>query len=76
MEMASGMQVINITHLPQVASKGKQHFMVYKKVIDGTTKTMIRELDNNERLKEVARMLSGDSITEAAIENARVLLSQ
>ncbi len=76
MEMAAGMQVINITHLPQVASKGKQHFMVYKKVVDGTTKTLIRELNNNERLKEVARMLSGDSITDAAIENARVLLGQ
>ena len=76
MEMAAGMQVINITHLPQVASKGEHHFMVYKKAIDGTTKTLIRELDKDERLIEVARMLSGDSITDAAIENAKVLLGQ
>ncbi len=76
MEMASGMQVINITHLPQVASKGEHHFMVYKKAVDGTTKTLIRKLNRHERLQEVARMLSGDSITDAAIENARVLLGQ
>lgn len=76
MEMASGMQVINITHLPQVASKGNQHFKVYKTTTEGTTKTLIRELNKNERLHEVARMLSGDSVTEAAIENARVLLNQ
>ncbi len=76
MEMATGMQVINITHLPQVASKGEHHFMVYKKAVNGTTKTLIRELDADERLIEVARMLSGDSITDAAIENAKVLLRQ
>jgi len=75
-EMASGMQVINITHLPQVASKGEQHLLVYKQVTDSTTKTLIKELNKNERLIEVARMLSGDSITDAAIENAKVLLQQ
>jgi DNA repair protein RecN (Recombination protein N) len=75
-DMATGMQVINITHLPQVASKGEQHFLVYKQSVNGTTKTLIRELDKEERLFEVARMLSGDSVTDAAIENAKVLLGQ
>ena len=73
-EMAAGMQVINITHLPQVASKGDHHYLVYKAVIDNTTKTYIKKLDESERLNEIAKMLSGDSVSEAAIENAKVLL--
>jgi DNA repair protein RecN (Recombination protein N) len=73
-EMSANMQVINITHLPQVASKGDQHFLVYKEVIHGTTLTQIKKLNNTERLNEIARMLSGDSVSEAAIANARVLL--
>jgi DNA repair protein RecN (Recombination protein N) len=75
-EMASGMQVINITHLPQVASKGDEHFLVYKEAVNGTTKTRIRRLSDDERLNEIARMLSGDSVTHAAIENAKVLLGR
>ncbi len=75
-EMASTMQVINITHLPQVASKGDQHFLVYKDTFNGTTKTRIRRLTDAERLNEIARMLSGDSVTPAAIENAKVLLGR
>lgn len=75
-EMATGMQVINITHLPQVASKGNHHFLVYKKTVEGTTRTMVKLLNREERLNEVARMLSGDSITEAALENARVLMQE
>jgi DNA repair protein RecN (Recombination protein N) len=73
-EMSANMQVINITHLPQVASKGNQHFLVYKEVIRGSTLTQIKKLNNTERLNEIARMLSGDSVSEAAIANARVLL--
>ena len=73
-EMSSNMQVINITHLPQVASKGDYHFLVYKQSDNGETRTLIKELNRNERLKEIAKMLSGDSVTEEAIENARVLL--
>jgi DNA repair protein RecN (Recombination protein N) len=75
-EMASDLQVINITHLPQVASKGDHHFVVYKESVDSTTITKIRKLNDKERLNEIARMLSGDSVTHAAIENARVLLGQ
>jgi DNA repair protein RecN (Recombination protein N) len=75
-EMANKMQVINITHLPQVASKGEHHYMVYKLSSNGTTKTFIKLLDHTERIHEIAKMLSGDSISEAAIENAKVLLNR
>ncbi len=74
--MSSNMQVINITHLPQVASKGDHHYLVYKAAVDGTTKTNIKQLDHTGRLNEIAKMLSGDSVSEAAIENAKVLLGQ
>jgi len=73
-EMAAGMQVINITHLPQVASKGDHHYLVYKSTTQNTTNTYIKKLNDAERLSEIAKMLSGNSVTEAAIENAKVLL--
>lgn len=72
--MSSGMQVLNITHLPQVASKGDSHFLVYKDHSGVSTKTRVKLLGEDERLKEIAKMLSGEELTEAAIENARVLL--
>jgi DNA repair protein RecN (Recombination protein N) len=72
--MSEYMQVINITHLPQVASKGERHYLVYKENSNGTVNTYIRLLSEIERVHEIAKMLSGDSVTEAAIENARVLL--
>jgi len=73
-EMAGSMQVINITHLPQVASKGNYHYHVYKEDGENTTRTRIRLLTKEERLMEVARLLSGSTITEAAVKNARELL--
>lgn len=73
-EMSCNMQVINITHLPQVASKGDYHYLVYKQTDNGESKTRIKELNNNERLREIAKMLSGDKVSDEAIENARVLL--
>ncbi|MBQ5984679.1 MAG: DNA repair protein RecN [Bacteroidales bacterium] len=69
--MGEDMQVFAITHLPQVAAKGKAHYLVTKE----DSVTSIRLLDSEGRLMEVARMLSGSRITEAAIENARTLLS-
>ncbi len=72
--MSEGNQVINITHLPQVASKGKAHFKVYKDHNHHTTKTLIKKLDENERLEEIAKMLSGEELSEAALANARELL--
>jgi DNA repair protein RecN (Recombination protein N) len=67
-------QVVNITHLPQVAAKGQHHYKVYKKDTEQTTQTKVRKLTAEERVMEIARMLSGEKVTEAAIENARQLL--
>ncbi|MGD2034719.1 MAG: DNA repair protein RecN [Bacteroidales bacterium] len=75
-EMSSHMQVINITHLPQVASKGNHHYLVYKATDNDKSMTYIKRLDDEERLHEIAKMLSGDAVSEAAIENAKVLLNQ
>jgi DNA repair protein RecN (Recombination protein N) len=73
--MAQGMQVINITHLPQIACKGKYHFLVFKEYGLESTKTSIRLLNSEERVTEIAKMLSGEKISEAAIINAKHLLS-
>jgi DNA repair protein RecN (Recombination protein N) len=72
--LAAKMQVIAITHLPQVASKGKEHYFVYKQETTEHSLTQIRKLSPGERIKEVARMLSGASLTDASIANARELL--
>lgn len=74
-KMGKGMQVIAITHLPQVAAKGEQHFRVSKAVVDGKTKSSVVELSAEERVEETARLMSGDVINEAALENARALMS-
>ena len=67
-------QIICITHLPQIASKGEAHFFVYKDESTDRTISRIKPLNANERITEVAKMLSGNPPTQAAIENARVLL--
>jgi DNA repair protein RecN (Recombination protein N) len=72
--MGKYMQVVNITHLPQVASRGNRHFHVYKDETGDSTITRIRLLSMDERVLEVARMLSGREVTETSIENARELL--
>lgn len=74
-KISNNLQVISITHLPQVASKGDQHFVVSKKDVDNQTITSIKRLSNEERINEIAKMLSGDSINEASIENAKSLLT-
>jgi len=73
-ELSEKMQVIAITHLPQIASKGQGHYLVYKEDLPEHTVTQIRKLGAGERINEVARLLSGASLTEAAIANARDLL--
>lgn len=73
-EIAAGMQVFAITHLPQVAVKGKSHLLVYKHDEGERTVSHVKVLDNEERIKEIARMLSGKEINEAALSNARSLL--
>lgn len=75
-QLAQQNQVVNITHLPQVASKGNAHYVVYKEDTPSSTQTRIRRLTSNERIMEIAKMLSGSSITEAAISNARELLGK
>jgi DNA repair protein RecN (Recombination protein N) len=72
--LGNRMQVITITHLPQIAAKGKSHFFVYKEDISDGTITRMRTLDKDERIKEIARMLSGATLTEASIANAKDLL--
>jgi DNA repair protein RecN (Recombination protein N) len=72
--MSAGMQIINITHLPQVACKGDFHFLVYKSDEGESTTAHIKLLSNEERHIEIARMLSGEELTEAAMQNARELL--
>ena len=65
-------QVISITHLPQIAARGRAHYKVYKK--DSDTETNIRRLTDEERVEEIAHMLSGATLTEAALSNAKSLL--
>jgi DNA repair protein RecN (Recombination protein N) len=72
--MGKYMQVINITHLPQVASRGTRHYHVYKDDTDNSTFTRVKLLSPEERILEVARLLSGSEVTETAMKNARELL--
>jgi DNA repair protein RecN (Recombination protein N) len=74
-EMGERMQVIAITHLPQIASKGNAHFIVYKEDSENETKTYMRKLSKEERIDEIARMLSGATKTAQAVENAKVMLN-
>lgn len=69
-------QVISITHLPQVAALGTSHYKVYKEETAVGTRTNIVKLGSEERVLEIARMVSGETLTEAAIDNARLLLSE
>jgi DNA repair protein RecN (Recombination protein N) len=73
-EMGKNMQVIAITHLPQVAGAGKEHWFVYKKEEKGVTRSFIKKLSHDERLQELAQMLSTGSPGEAALQNAKELL--
>ncbi len=75
LKMADYMQVVNITHLPQVAAKGKTHYLVYKQDHTDKTITLIKKLNQEERLHEIAKMLSGESMSQQALENAKVLLN-
>ncbi len=73
-EMGENMQIFSITHLPQIASKKGAHFLVYKEFVGDGAKTHIRQLSEQERVMELARMLSGANLTDAAVENAKELL--
>jgi len=69
-------QVISITHLPQIAARGRAHYKVYKKDSDTETTSHIRRLTDEERVEEIAHMLSGATLTEAALSNAKSLLAR
>lgn len=74
--LSGHLQIINITHLPQVASKGKHHFFVYKENRGDSTHTHIAKLSDEERIREIAKMLSGTQVTNAAVEQAKALLGE
>ncbi len=73
--LSSSHQIISITHLPQIAAMADTHFMIHKEVEDGTTISGIEKLDKDQRVIEIAKLLSGEEITTASLENARVLLN-
>lgn len=73
-EMAAGRQIICITHQPQIAGKADAHFFVYKEIVNDAVKTNIRMLNQDERITAIARMLSGEKPTAAALENAREMV--
>ena len=72
--ISDNIQVIAITHLPQVAAKGNNHYKVYKADSEDSTYTSMCELTKEDRINEIARMLSGREIDEAALNNAKSLM--
>ena len=74
-QMSTNMQVIAITHLPQIAAKGNNHYTVYKKEIKGVTTTNLKQLSTDERIVEIAEMLSGKNISDSALTHAKELLN-
>lgn len=74
-QMSNNMQVIAITHLPQIASKGNNHYKVFKKEVNGVTTTSLKQLTAEERVVEIAEMLSGKDISDSALTHAKELLN-
>ena len=74
-QMSGNMQVITITHLPQIAAKGNQHYKVFKEEHEGTTITQLKQLTEDERIIEIAEMLSGKDISDSALVHAKELLN-
>jgi DNA repair protein RecN (Recombination protein N) len=73
--MSRGMQVFAITHLPQIAAKGDQHYKVFKYTQGETTVSELKLLSHDERIKEIAEMLSGKDISASALKHAEALLN-
>ena len=73
--MSEHHQLFSITHLPQIAARGNAHIFVYKETGKSQTRTRLRQLTEEERVREVARLLSGEQLTPAALDNARELLA-
>jgi DNA repair protein RecN (Recombination protein N) len=74
-QMSQYMQVVTISHLPQVAAKGSHHFKVFKEFKNESTFTQLKKLNPTERIQEVAQMLGGEEISETAIQHAKELLN-
>ncbi|WP_288956210.1 DNA repair protein RecN [uncultured Polaribacter sp.] len=74
-QMSANMQVIAITHLPQIAAKGNSHYKVFKEEVSGITTTNLKQLSTDERIVEIAEMLSGKNISDSAITHAKELLN-
>jgi DNA repair protein RecN (Recombination protein N) len=74
-ELANGQQVLCVTHQAQVASKADEHFVVEKTMTKNRTSISVRQLDKAERVEEIARMLAGEKVTDAARENAREMIA-
>lgn len=74
-KMGEKMQLLAITHLPQVAGRGQFHWKVQKSHIDEKTLTQVLILDEKQRVEEIARLMSGDNINKAALENAKALMN-
>jgi len=74
-DFSSSAQIINITHLPQIAAMGDAHFKVYKFEKEGTTYTSVRLLGQAERVEELAKMVGGENLTDSVIKTARELLN-
>ncbi len=74
-QMSKNMQVIAITHLPQIAAKGSNHYKVYKDEVKGVTTTNLKQLSTEERIVEIAEMLSGKDISDSALIHAKELLN-
>jgi len=74
-EMSKGMQVLAITHLPQIAAKGTKHYKVFKKTQGETTISELKLLTREERVAEIAEMLSGKDISDSALKHAEALLN-
>ena len=75
LQMSSNMQVMSITHLPQIAGIGDQHYKVYKEEVSGKIKTQLRLLNDDERIIEIAEMLGGKELTPSALAHAKALLN-
>ena len=74
--MGETMQLLAITHLPQVASKGNDHILVHKKEIQGETNTFFQQLTDEDRVEEIAKLMSGQKVNEAALANAKNLMNE
>jgi DNA repair protein RecN (Recombination protein N) len=76
LSMSKKRQIISVTHLPQIAAKANTHFKVFKSEKNNRTTSEIKRLEQSERVEEIAKMLSGKTVTETSINNAMELLSQ